>query len=104
MVEEERVTPRILKPRIAPTLEKYPDVGINMEGMGILNLGIETNGNEDTVGVPHIEGPIEKGIEGVGPMVIREGNVVITGMPPVPLEDGLDGSDTLDETLGPDIV
>jgi hypothetical protein len=40
----------------------------------------------------------------VGPMVVSESNVDITGMPQVPLEDGLDGSNTLDETLGTDMV
>jgi hypothetical protein len=43
-------------------------------------------------------------MDGVGPMVLREGKVDITGMPPVPLEDGIDGSTTLDETLGPNMV
>jgi hypothetical protein len=79
-------------------------VGIRIEGMGIVMLGILMDGNEDTIGVPQIEGPVEKGMDGVGPMVLREGNVDITGMPPVPLEDGIDGSTTLDETLGPDMV
>jgi hypothetical protein len=48
-------------------------------------------------------------MDGVGPMELRGGNVDITGMlprgfPPVPLEDGLVGSTTLDETLIPDMV
>jgi hypothetical protein len=59
---------------------------------------------KNTTGVPQIEGPIEKGIDNVGPMVPREGNVDITGMPPVPLMDGIYGSSTLDETLGPDMM
>jgi hypothetical protein len=53
---------------------------------------------------PHIEGPIVKGMDGVFPMVLREGNVDIIGMPLVPLEDGIDGSCTLEQKLGPDMV
>jgi hypothetical protein len=37
-------------------------------------------------------------------MVLREGKVDITGIPPVPPEYGIDGSSTLDETLGPNNV
>jgi len=85
-------------------LEKDPGVVIGIEGMGIVTLGILTDGNEDMVRVPQIEGLVEKGIGDVGPMELRDGNVEIMGMPPVPLEDGLDGSATLDETLGPDMV
>jgi hypothetical protein len=44
------------------------------------------------------------GIDGVGPMVLKDGKVDIIGMPPVPLVDGIDGSTTLDETLGSDMV
>jgi hypothetical protein len=47
---------------------------------------------------------MEKGIDGVAMMVHREGNVEINGMSPVPLENGINGSTTLDETLGIDIV
>jgi hypothetical protein len=79
-------------------------VVIGIEGMGIVTLGILTDGNEDMVGVPQIKGLVEKGIGDVGPMELRDGNVEIMGMPPVPLEDGFDGSTTLDETLGPDMV
>jgi hypothetical protein len=48
-------------------------------------------------------------VDGVGPMELRGGNVDITGMPlgefpPIPLGDGIVGSTTLDETLGPDMV
>ena len=44
------------------------------------------------------------GIDGVGLMVLKDGNVEITEMLPVPLMDGLDGSATLDEPLGPEMV
>jgi hypothetical protein len=47
------------------------------------------DGKDDTVDVPQIEGPVEKGMDGVGPMELRDGNVDIIGMPPVPLEMGL---------------
>jgi hypothetical protein len=43
-------------------------------------------------------------MDSVGPMELRGGNVDIVMMPPVPLEDGLNGSATLDETLGLDMV
>jgi hypothetical protein len=43
-------------------------------------------------------------MDSVGSMVLREGNVDITKIPLVPLEDGLDGSTTLDEKLGPNMV
>jgi hypothetical protein len=43
-------------------------------------------------------------MDGVGPMELRDGNVDIMGMPQVPLVDGIEGSTTLDETLGPDMV
>jgi hypothetical protein len=46
---------------------------------------------------------------GVFPMELRDGNFNITGLPPrgfplVPLDDGLVGSNTMDETLGSDMV
>jgi hypothetical protein len=85
MVEVEGIPPPMLKPRLDPPLEEDPDVGIKMDGMGIGMLGRLMDGKEDMTGVPQIEGPIEKGIDGVGPMVLRDGNVDITGMPPVPL-------------------
>jgi hypothetical protein len=48
-------------------------------------------------------------MDNVGLMELRDGNVGIMGIPfrgfsPVPLEDGLDGSATLEETLGPDML
>ena len=46
-------------------------------------------------GVPLMEGPVEKFIDDVVPMVLRDGNVDIKGIPLVPLMDGLDGSVTL---------
>jgi hypothetical protein len=44
------------------------------------------------------------GIDDVGTMVLIDGNMEITGMPPVPLMEGLDVSTTIDETLGPNMV
>jgi len=67
-------------------------------------LGILMDGKEDMVGVPKIEGSVEKCIDGVGKIVLRDGNVDFTGIPPVPLVDGIDGLATLDETLGPATV
>jgi hypothetical protein len=77
--------------------------------MGIGMLGILMDGNDDTDDVPQIEGPVDKGMDGVGPMVPRDGNMDITGMPlrgfpPIPLEYGIDGSTTLEKTLGLDMV
>jgi hypothetical protein len=84
-------------------------VGIDVEGMGVGMLDILTNGNDDTTGVPQIEELKEKGMDGVGPMELRGGNVDITGIPPrefppIPLRDGLVGSTTLDDILGLDMV
>jgi len=80
-----------------------------MDGMGVGILGILTNGKDDTSGIPQIEELIEKGMDNVGAMVLRDGNVDIMGIPPrrfplVPLDDRIYGSDTLDETLGPNMV
>jgi hypothetical protein len=38
------------------------------------------------------------------PLVIKEGNLEITGMSTVSLANGLEGSNTLDKTLGPYIL
>jgi len=48
-------------------------------------------------------------MDGVDPMELRGGNMDITGISPriftpVPLDDGLIGLATLDETLDPDMV
>jgi hypothetical protein len=51
-----------------------------------------------------METPDEMGKEGVGPMALRDDKVDITGVPPIMLIDGIEGSTTLDETLGPDMV
>jgi hypothetical protein len=52
-----------------------------IEGMGVGMLGILMDGDDDTTGVPQIEEPKENGMDGVGPMELRGGNVDITGMP-----------------------
>jgi hypothetical protein len=59
------------------------------------------DGKEDTVDIPWIKGPIEKFMDNLSPMVLREGSVDITGIPPTPLEHRLDGLAPLDETIGP---
>ena len=90
----------MLKPNLGPPLENNLEVGMEVEGMGVCMLGILMDGEEYMIGVPHIEGLVEKGVDGVGPMVLREGNVYITWMLLVPLADGLDGLATFDETHG----
>jgi hypothetical protein len=50
--------------------------------------------------VPRIEGPVQKGIDGVGPMQLRDGKEEINGITPIPLVNRLDISTTFDETLG----
>jgi hypothetical protein len=77
--------------------------------MGIGIISILMDGKDDTTGVPEIEGPVENGMGSVGTMVLRDGNVDITGMhprgfSPFLLKYGLDGSTTLDETIGSDMV
>jgi hypothetical protein len=104
MVEAEEVPPPVSKPRLIPRREKDKEVGIGIERMCIVMLGILTDGNEGIVRVPRIEGPIERGIDGVGPMVLKDSNVDIKGMPLVPLIYGIEGSTTLDKTFGPDMV
>jgi hypothetical protein len=94
----------MLKPRLSLPLEENPNVGIGMDVMVFNMLGKLTIGKEVTVSVPQIEGPIEKGMDGVVPMVLREGKVDVTSIPLVPLEYGLDGLATLEETLGLDMV
>jgi hypothetical protein len=89
---------------LEPTPEEDLYVGIGMDGMGIGTLSRLTNGKEDIVSVPWIKGPIEKCIDEVCPMVLREGDVDIIRILPVPLVDGLDDSATLDDTLGPNMV
>jgi hypothetical protein len=42
-----------------------------IDGMGIGMLGILMDGNDDTIDIPQIEGPKEKGMDGVGPMELR---------------------------------
>jgi hypothetical protein len=79
-----------------PPLEEDPNVGIEMDGMGVEMLGKLMDGNEFMASVPQIKGPIEKGMDGVGSMVLKEGKIDIIGIPLVPLEYGLDGSSTLD--------
>jgi hypothetical protein len=51
-----------------------------------------------------MEGLIEKCIDNVDSMVLRDGNVNIRGIPLFPLVDGIYGSTTLEETLSPDMV
>jgi hypothetical protein len=75
-----------------------------MDGMGIGMLGILKSGKEDMNDFPQIKGPMEKGIDGVGVMVLREGNVEIFGMPPIPHMDEIDGLATLYEARGPNIM
>jgi hypothetical protein len=104
MVEAEGVPPPMMKPRHGPQLENDPIVGIRIEGMGTITLGILMDGKKYMANVPYIEEPIENGIDGVGPMVLIEGNVEISGMTRVPLQDGIDSSTTLDETLCLDMV
>jgi hypothetical protein len=55
-------------------------------------------------GVPLMEGPVEKCIDDVVPMVLRDGNVGITGMPPIPFMDWIDGLATLEKIIGLDMV
>jgi hypothetical protein len=96
MVEVEGIPPPMLKPKLAPPLEKIQRWASKIDGMGVEMLGILMDGNDDTTNIPQIEGPIENGMDGVGPMELRGGNVDITGMPLgdfplVPLDDGIIG-------------
>jgi hypothetical protein len=84
-------------------------VVIEVDVMGVGMLGILTGGEDDMVGVPQIEGPVENGMDDVGPMELRGGNMGIPNMlprelPPVPLEDGLVRSYKIEETLVLDMV
>jgi hypothetical protein len=44
------------------------------------------------------------GINGVGQMALKDGKVDINGIPQVLISYGLDGSATVDETLGPNML
>jgi len=99
----------MLKPKLTSPLEKNMEVGSDVEGMSIGMLGILMNGKDDTTNIPQIKGPKYNGMDGVGPMEIRGGNVDITGILPKefplgPLEGGLIWRATLDETIGLDMV
>jgi hypothetical protein len=52
MVEVEITPPPKLKPRLGPPLEKYPYVGIRMDGMGVGTLGRLTDGNKKNDSCP----------------------------------------------------
>jgi hypothetical protein len=54
--------------------------------------------------IPQIEGPVEMGIYGIGPMALKYRNMDMNRMPLVTIVNGLDGLATLDETLGFDMV
>jgi hypothetical protein len=99
----------MLKPKLAPPLEKNIEVGIDVDGMGIMMLGILTYGEDDTNNIPKIEGPKENGMDGVGPMEIRGGNIDITEIlpwvfPAIQIQDGIIVSTTLDVTIVLDMV
>jgi hypothetical protein len=104
MVEVEGIPLPLMKPSIIPPLEEDPYVGIIINDMGIVTLVRLIGGKKDMTDVPWIKGPLDKGIDGVGPMVLKEGNVNINEMPPVPLMDRIFGSSTMDETLGSNMV
>jgi len=77
--------------------------------MGIVMLGILTDGNDDTVDVPQVEGLIENCMDSVGIMELMGGNIDITRMLPrefipISLKDWIIGSTTLEKTLAPDMV
>jgi len=77
--------------------------------MGVKMLGILTDGVDDRTNIPQMEELKSKGVNSVVPMEIRGGNVDMIGIPPegfppIPLNDGIVGSTTLDETPGPNMV
>jgi hypothetical protein len=94
----------VLKPRLGLPLDGDPNVGITTGGMGVLMLGMFMEGKEVTVDIPQMETPDEMGKDGVGPMALMDDKEDIIKVPPLTLVDGIEGSATLDETLGPDIM
>ena len=79
-------------------------MGITIDGMGVIIIVMLMEGKVDRIGIPQMETPIEMGKYGVGPMELEDGKVDITGIPLDTLMDGFDGSTTLDETLGPNMM
>jgi hypothetical protein len=49
--------------------------------MGVLTLGRLMEGKLDMVDIPQMETPDEMGMDGVGPMTLRDNKVDITGVP-----------------------
>jgi hypothetical protein len=85
MVEVDQMTPPMMKPSLGPRMGDDINVVIRMDGMGVEMLGKLTYGKEVIASVAQIERPIEKGMNDVGPMVLREGILDIKGMPLVHL-------------------
>jgi hypothetical protein len=75
-------------------------MGIVIYGILMGMLGILMDGKEDTFGIPQIEGPIETRLDCVVTMMLNDGKVDITGVPPVLIMDSINGSTTLDKTIG----
>jgi len=59
MEEVEEILFPMLKPRLGPTLEEDPDMGITINGIGVGMLGILTEGKADTTNILHVETPKE---------------------------------------------
>jgi hypothetical protein len=93
-----------LKRRIGPPVDKYLDVGITIDGMGVLTLCRLTKGKADTISIPQMETPDETGMDGVHPMEIRDENVDIKAVPPIMLVKGIEGLGTLEKTLGDNML
>jgi hypothetical protein len=94
----------VLESRFGPPLDKNSVVGITIDMMGVLMLGILMEGKVVSIGIPQMETPNEMCKDGVGPMTIMDKNENIREVPLVILIDAIKGSTTLYETLGSDMM
>jgi hypothetical protein len=69
----------VVKPRLAPPLNGYQDVGIAKNGMGVLMLGILMEGKAVMTNIPQMEALDEMDIDGLIPMALTDNKEDITG-------------------------
>ena len=103
MTKVQSIPPLMLKPKFLPPLEAYPEVGIEIDDNGVGILGISMKGKANTTDISQRETYEETCIDGVGLLALKDGKGDITGIPPIALIDGMDGS-TILETLRTDII
>jgi hypothetical protein len=89
------------KTKAWPPLDVYLYMGIARDSMGVLMLGKLVEIKEDMVNIPKMETLDEICIDKVVWMALMDDEDDIIKVPPEIPVDGIEGSNTLDETLGP---